>query len=238
MNSKNYFKKFVENVISQKNWTSLTLKKVILDGRIFAEGDDRRANVGIDDVWNIEGEILAIDDIAPLILNHGLQKTSKFILQKFKKIIARCSTDLISKNELLSVLSLANLTANILENFDEKLWKFTTTKQFSYSDTLVTRVRLCTGQGRVVSSILGVDSNGESIQVTSIEKKTHVERILKDKGEEEQERTLKKSAVPISTFNMGVKSHEKDAREAIVLPFHNDSKIEYIPDENDYFDDS
>merc|ERR1711963_1360504 len=145
INSKNYFKKFVENVISQKNWTSLTLKKVILDGRIFAEGDDRRSNVGNDDVWNIEGEILAIDDITPLILNHGLQKTSKFILQKFKKIIARCSTDLISKNELLSVLSLANLTVNILENFDEKLWKFTTTKQFSYSDTLVTRVRLCTG---------------------------------------------------------------------------------------------
>merc|ERR1712048_655468 len=164
MNSKNYFKKFVENVISQKNWTSLTLKKVILDGRIFAEGDDRRAHVGIDDVWNIEGEILAIDDIAPLILNHGLQKTSKFILQKFKKIIARCSTDLISKNELLSVLSLANLTVNVLEDFDEKLWKLTTPKQYCFGvvDTLVARVRLCTGQGRVVSSIVSVDSRFKS----------------------------------------------------------------------------
>ena len=66
-----------------------------------------------------------------------------------------------------------------------------------------------------MSSVIGVAVGDGGIGVVNIEKKTHVERIMKDRGEEEQERTLKKSAVPMSTFNMGIKSHEDDARKSM-----------------------
>jgi len=237
--SRRYFGQFVENVVRQKGWSDLEVHRLILDGRIFGSGDDRRKSVDGEEVLSIKGGILAIDDLVPLILNHGLSKTATFLTKKFKKVIARCTTDLIGQKQLLSILSLANITVNILENYDDKLWKFTSpTKQLDTTKSLVSRVRLCTGQGRVVSSVIGVAVGDEGIEVVNIEKKTHVERILKDRGEEEQERTLKKSAVPMSTFNMGIKSHEDDARKSIVLPFQNDSKIEYTPDDGDDFDDS
>ena len=73
--------------------------------------------------------------------------------------------------------------------------------------------------------------------IHAIEKKSHVERIF-SKPEEEQERVVKKTQQMVTSFNMNISEHDDEARKSIVLPFVTNSKIEYVPEDDDDYDES
>ena len=152
--SKHYYKTISQEMF--KKVPQSTIKTIILDGGIFKlDTIDCRKNITETSIFEINSENLIIDDLTPLLLNHSLAKVANWLVSNFKKVLIRASTDLISENDLKNLLNLSNLTINVIEKFSGKVWKNVNKKiEICSKASLIVRVRLCTGQGRVVSQVL------------------------------------------------------------------------------------
>ena len=235
--TKNYFKNFSEKVFKAN-----ASKLLIIDGGIIKNSEletvDYRIKLTSSELFETNGKNLIIDDLTPLLLNHSLSKISNWLVSKFDKVLIRISLDLISENDFNNLLNLANLTVNLIEKFSPKIWKNVNQKVNISNSGIIGRVRLCTGQGRVVSQVLAIESEDSEISVHSIEKRSHVERVFRKNEQDEQERSIKKDIKMVTSFNLNVNETEDEARKSIVLPFQTNSKIEYIPDDDDDYDES